>query len=80
MQFKRYLEACKWDKSRYATYLGNLLQGKAPEDYVRMPLEDILDNDKLKNALLRRFEMTEERFRRKLQLQNGKKGKLHSRI
>ena len=62
-RFERYAEACKWDKSRYATYLGNLLQGKALEVYVRMPTEDICDYTKLKNALLRRFEMTEEGFR-----------------
>ena len=33
-----------------------------------MPLKDISDYDKLKNALLRRFEMTEEGFRRRFHI------------
>ena len=75
-RFERYAEACKWNRSRYVTYLGNLLQGKALEIYVRMLLEDTSDHDKLKNALLRRFEMTEEGFREDSTASEWKRGKL----
>ena len=64
----------KWDKANYATYLGNFLQGRALEVYVRMPLEEIGNYDKLKNALLRHFEMTEDGFRRRFHSTRMTKG------
>ena len=33
--FERYAKACKWDRSRYATDLGNLLQGKSFENAIK---------------------------------------------
>ena len=79
-RFERYAEACKWDRSRYAAYLGNQLQGKALKAYVRMPLKDISDYEKLKNTLLRRFEMTEEGFRRKFHSSRMEKGETASQF
>ena len=55
---------------RYATrHMGNslsaLLQGKALDIYALMPKEDALNYDKLKVSLLKRYELTEEGFKRK---------------
>ena len=49
----------------WATGLSALLQGKALEVYALMPKEDALNYDKLKIALLKRYELTEEGFKRK---------------
>jgi len=55
----------KWPEDKWAVYLSALLQGKALEVHSRLSLEDANDYDILKNALLRRFNFTEEGFKRK---------------
>ncbi|MEW8548611.1 MAG: hypothetical protein AB2693_34350, partial [Candidatus Thiodiazotropha sp.] len=52
-------------RSHWATDLSALLQGKALDVYALMPKEDALDYDKLKKALLKRYELTEEGFKRR---------------
>jgi hypothetical protein len=41
------------------------LKGKALDVYARMPVKDAFNFDKLKQALLERFELTEEGLRKK---------------
>ncbi len=64
-RFERYAAAQKWDSSEWATYLSALLTGKALETYFRMADEDINSYEKVKEALLTRFLLTEEGFRNK---------------
>ena len=65
LRFERYVTAQKWEPDTWATGLSALLQGKALDVYALMPKEDALNYDKLKVALLKRHELTEEGFKRK---------------
>ena len=73
MRFERYALAQGWQIDTYAVCLGALLTGKALEVYSRIPLTHANDYDHLKNALLTRFQMTADDFRRKFltSRQNG---------
>ena len=65
LRFERYATAQKWEPDTWATGLSALLQGKALDVYALMPKEDALNYDKLKVTLLKRYELTEEGFKRK---------------
>ena len=65
LRFERYATAQIWEPDTWATGLSALLQGKALDVYALMPKEDALNYDKLKVALLKRYELTEEGFKRK---------------
>ena len=65
LRFERYTTAEKWEPDTWVTGLSVLLQGKALDVYALMPKEDALNNDKLKVALLKRYEFTEGGFKRK---------------
>ena len=56
LRFERYATAQKWEPDTWATGLSALLQGKALDVYALMPKEDALNYDKLKLALLKRYE------------------------
>ena len=49
----------------WAAYLRALLKGRALDVYDRLSTEDAADYDKLKDALLKNFDMTERGFRKK---------------
>ena len=65
LRSERYATAQKWEPDTWATGLSALLQGKALDVYALMPKEDALNYDKLKVALLKRYELTKEGFKRK---------------
>ena len=62
-RFEKY--ANKWDRSIWAAYLSALLKGRALEVYDRLSVADANDYEKLKDALLKNFDMTERGFRKK---------------
>ena len=64
-RFERFAENAGWDKSNRATSLSALIQDKALDVYSRLSPTDSLNYDKLKDALLKRFQLTEEGFRSK---------------
>ena len=64
-RFEKYATANKWDKNVWTAYLGALLKGRALDVYDRLSTEDAADYDKLKDALLKNFDMTERGFRKK---------------
>ena len=64
-RFEKYATANKWDKNVRAAYLSALLKGRALDVYDRLSTEDAADYDKLKEALLKNFDMTERGFRKK---------------
>ncbi|XP_069108942.1 uncharacterized protein [Argopecten irradians] len=65
-RFERYATAQRWVKeTHWAANLSALLKGRALDVFTRLPVEESLNYDVLKGALLRRFEMTEEGFRKK---------------
>ena len=63
-RFEKYATANKWDKNVWAAYLSALLKGRALDVYDRLSTADAADYDKLKNALLKNFDMTECGFRK----------------
>ena len=56
LMFERYATAQEWKKETWATGLSALLQGNALDVYALMPWEDAMDYDKLKCALLQRYQ------------------------
>ena len=64
-RFEKYAVANKWNRSIWAAYLSALLKGRALEVYDRLSVADANDYEKLKDALLKNFDMTERRFRKK---------------
>ena len=64
-RFERYATVNKWDKSTWATNLSALLRGKALDVYALLPVEQSLNYDVLKTALLKRYDLTEDGFKRR---------------
>ena len=63
-RFEKYATANKWDPNLWAAYLSALLKGRALDVYDRLSNEDAASYDKLKEAFLKNFNMTERGFRR----------------
>ena len=74
-RFERFARAQAWSHEDYATNLSSCLSGEALEVYSRLSPDDSLDYDKLKEALLQRFQLTEEGFRRKFRRGNRRRVK-----
>ena len=66
-RFERYASLQEWPETNRAIYLSALLKGKALEVYSRLPEEEARARtySKLKAALLRKYELTVERFRKR---------------
>ena len=64
-RFEVYATANGWDKDKWSLNLSTLLKGKALEVYHRLSPSDALDFDKLKEALLKNFDLTERGFKQK---------------
>lgn len=64
-RFERVADMFKWDKEEWAVCLSVLLTGRALDAYVGLSAEEAKDYDKLKRAILERYGLTEEGYRRK---------------
>ena len=64
-RFEIFAKAQGIDESEWAIHLSASLKGKALDVYVLLPSEKALDYVALKTALLQRYDMTCESFRRK---------------
>ncbi|XP_063970498.1 uncharacterized protein LOC135157721 [Lytechinus pictus] len=65
-RFERYASAQSWPQASWATNLSALLTGKALDTYSRLSDTEALDYDTLKRALLKRYDITSEEYRKKL--------------
>ncbi len=63
--FERIAAACRWPKEEWAFHLIPLLTGKARAAYVHMDVEDSLDYEQLKSAILRKYDINRETYRKK---------------
>ena len=63
--FEKLATANGWDKTIWAPRFGAVLTGKAQEAYSRLSLEDSKDYEKIKSAILRKYELSAEAYRRK---------------
>ena len=64
LRFERYAENASW-KDTWAIKLSALLTGRAMDVYTRMSDADASDYDKLKKALLTRYNYTEDGYRKR---------------
>ena len=65
LRFERYTENASWEKDTFAIKLSALLTGRAMDVYTRMSDADASDYDKLKKALLTRYNYTEDGYRKR---------------
>ena len=65
LRFERYAENANWEKDTWAIKLSALLTGRAMDVYTRMSDADASDYDKLKKALLTRYNYTEDGYRKR---------------
>ena len=65
LRFERYATVQRWKRDQWATDLSASLKGKALDVYALMPIEQALDYDMLKAALLKRYELTKEGLKRR---------------
>ena len=59
LRFEKYANVAKWNRSTWATQLILLLTGKAVEVYNRLSPEEAMDYERLKVALLERYNFIE---------------------
>jgi len=64
-RYERYAELQGWKTDDWAIYLAALLRGKALDVYARLTAEESKDYKVLKDALLRRYQMTEDGYKRR---------------
>ena len=64
-RFERFANTAKWEKIGWASKLIALLSGRALEVYSRLSEEAALDYDRVKLALMKRYDLTEDGYRRK---------------
>ena len=64
-RFERFAETAKWNKIGWASKLSALLSGRALEVYSRLSEEAAKDYDKVKITLMKRYDLTEDGYRRK---------------
>ena len=72
-RFEKYATTNEWKKSIWAAYLSALLKGRALDVYDRLSVDDAADYEKLKEALLKNFDMTERGFRKKFRYERPEK-------
>ena len=64
-RFERFATTAKWEKIGWASKLSALLSGRALEVYSRLSEEAAQDYDRVKLALIKRYDLTEDGYRRK---------------
>ena len=64
-RFERFAATAKWEKTGWASKLSALLSGRALEVYSRLSKEAAQDYDRVKLALMKRYDLTEDGYRRK---------------
>ena len=65
LRFERYAENTSWEKDTWAIKLSALLTGRTMDVYTRMSDTDANDYDKLRKALLTRYNYTEDGYRKR---------------
>ncbi len=61
--FERIATACRWPKTDWTFHLIPLLTGKARAAYVNMDLDDCIEYDKVKAAILMKYDISTETYR-----------------
>jgi len=64
-RFEQFATSQRWDPSTWALCLSALLRGLALDVYSMMSKDDVNDFEKLKSALLKRYQLTADGFRKR---------------
>ena len=64
-RFERFAETQKWKREHWAMYRSALLKGRALDVYSRLPPEQAGDYDRLNNALLKRYLLSADGFKKR---------------
>ncbi|GFO43375.1 Gag-Pol polyprotein [Plakobranchus ocellatus] len=64
-RFERFAESNAWSREKWSSSLCALLTGRALDCYGRLSAEQAKDYDKVKEALMKRYDLTEDGYRRK---------------
>lgn len=67
---ERMAQVCRWPKPEWAVHLIPLLTGKARSAYVFMDLADSEDYEKVKEAILAKYEITADIYRQRFRSTN----------
>ena len=73
-RFERFAASNRWARETWAVSLSALLTGRALDVYSRLPEETAGDYDRLKEALLKRYDLTEDGYRRRFRDGKPEKG------
>jgi len=73
-RFERYAVLRRWKREDWAVYLAALLKGRALDVYARLAPSQASDYDVLKQALLRRYALTEQEYKQKFYKSKPEKG------
>ena len=65
LRFEKYATVAGWDKEAWATQLSPLLSGWVLEVYSRLSPDKAMDYERLKLALLKKYDLTEFGYRRR---------------
>ena len=65
LRFESYAGNASWEKDTWAIKLSALLTGRAMDIYTRLSDTDANDYDKLRKALLTRYNYTEDGYRKR---------------
>ena len=79
-RFEQYAENQKWSRNDWALHLSSLLKGKALDVYSRHHRDDVLKYDVLKEVLLKRYELSEQGFRKKFRYSKPDKGEIFNQF
>ncbi|GFR95706.1 reverse transcriptase [Elysia marginata] len=71
-RFERFADSNSWSRDKWSSSLCALLTGRALDCYGQLSSEQAQDNDKVKQALMKRYDLTEDGYHRKFR--SGKPG------
>jgi len=73
-RFEQFATSQRWDPSTWALCLSALLRGRALDVYSMMSKDDVNDYEKLKSALLNRYQLTADGFRKRFRTSRPEPG------
>jgi len=79
-RFERFSEIQKWKREHWAMYLSALLKGRALDVYSRMPPDQANDYDGLKAALLKRYLLSADGFKKRFRSAKPEAGETPSQF
>jgi len=79
-RFEQFATSQRWDPSTWALCLSALLRGRALDVYSMMAKDDVNDYEKLKSALLKRYQLTADGFRKRFRTSRPEPGESPSQF